>query len=185
MPFVFLISRFPFSQPKIVFDECHRAKNLTPSGSQKPTKTGLTVLELQNRLPNARIVYASATGATEPRNMAYMTRLGLWGDGTPFKTFNSFIQTLERRGVGAMELVAMDMKLRGMYIARQLSFHGVHFAIKEVAIEDVRLKNTNFIQVYNQSADLVSAISSINDLSFFDFPTGWCQTSSRSQRARR
>ncbi|THD21168.1 Notch signaling pathway -1 [Fasciola hepatica] len=138
----------------IVFDECHRAKNLTPSGTQKPTKTGLTVLELQNRLPNARIVYASATGATEPRNMAYMTRLGLWGDGTPFKTFNSFIQTLERRGVGAMELVAMDMKLRGMYIARQLSFHGVHFTIKEVAIEDVRLKNTSFIQVYNQSADL-------------------------------
>ncbi|TPP65888.1 Notch signaling pathway -1 [Fasciola gigantica] len=138
----------------IVFDECHRAKNLTPSGTQKPTKTGLTVLELQNRLPNARIVYASATGATEPRNMAYMTRLGLWGDGTPFKTFNSFIQTLERRGVGAMELVAMDMKLRGMYIARQLSFHGVHFTIKEVAIEDVRLKNISFIQVYNQSADL-------------------------------
>ncbi|VDP83951.1 unnamed protein product [Echinostoma caproni] len=141
---------------KIVFDECHRAKNLTPSGSQKPTKTGLTVLELQNRLPNARIVYASATGATEPRNMAYMTRLGLWGEGTPFKTFNSFIQTLERRGVGAMELVAMDMKLRGMYIARQLSFHGVHFTIKEVAIEDVHLKNTSFTQVYNQSADLVS-----------------------------
>ncbi|KAG5446071.1 Protein strawberry notch 1 [Clonorchis sinensis] len=138
----------------IVFDECHRAKNLTPSGSQKPTKTGLTVLELQNRLPNARIVYASATGATEPRNMAYMTRLGLWGEGTPFKTFNSFIQTLERRGVGAMELVAMDMKLRGMYIARQLSFQGVNFTIREVAIEDVRLKNHAFVHVYNQCADL-------------------------------
>ncbi|KAF6777050.1 hypothetical protein AHF37_03606 [Paragonimus kellicotti] len=138
----------------IVFDECHRAKNLTPSGSQKPTKTGLTVLELQNRLPNARIVYASATGATEPRNMAYMTRLGLWGEGTPFKTFNSLIQTLERRGVGAMELVAMDMKLRGMYIARQLSFQGVSFRIWEVAIEDVRLKNESFINVYNQCADL-------------------------------
>ncbi|CAH8845743.1 unnamed protein product [Trichobilharzia szidati] len=138
----------------IVFDECHRAKNLTPSGSQKPTKTGLTVLELQNRLPNARIVYASATGATEPRNMAYMTRLGLWGEGTPFKTFNSFIQTLERRGVGAMELVAMDMKLRGMYIARQLSFHGVHFGIQEVHIENVKLGNDSFIHVYNQSTDL-------------------------------
>ncbi|CAH8510184.1 unnamed protein product [Heterobilharzia americana] len=138
----------------IIFDECHRAKNLTPSGSQKPTKTGLTVLELQNRLPNARIVYASATGATEPRNMAYMTRLGLWGEGTPFKTFNSFIQALERRGVGAMELVAMDMKLRGMYIARQLSFHGVNFNIKEVLIENVKLGNESFIHVYNQSTDL-------------------------------
>ncbi|KAL7053455.1 hypothetical protein AAHC03_027120 [Spirometra sp. Aus1] len=138
----------------IVFDECHRAKNLTPSGSQKPTKTGLTVLELQNRLPNARIVYASATGATEPRNMAYMTRLGLWGEGTPFPTFISFIQTLERRGVGGMELVAMDMKLRGMYIARQLSFQGVNFTIQPVEIEHVELNNERFVNVYNQSADL-------------------------------
>lgn len=40
---------------------------------------GLTVLELQNKLPKARVIYASATGASEPRNMAYMTRLGeLW-----------------------------------------------------------------------------------------------------------
>ena len=68
-----------------MFDECHRAKNLCPVGSSKPTKTGLTVLELQNKLPKARIIYASATGASEPRNMAYMTRLGLWGPGTPFK----------------------------------------------------------------------------------------------------
>ncbi|VDK20829.1 unnamed protein product [Taenia asiatica] len=138
----------------IVFDECHRAKNLTPCGSQKPTKTGLTVLELQNRLPNARIVYASATGATEPRNMAYMTRLGLWGGGTPFKEFNSFIQFIERRGVGGMELVAMDMKLRGMYIARQLSFHGVKFTIRPVQIEYVMLNGQSFVNVYNQSADL-------------------------------
>lgn len=41
---------------KIVFDECHKAKNLIPSGSAKPTKTGYTVLELQKRLPNARFV---------------------------------------------------------------------------------------------------------------------------------
>ncbi|KAK4471151.1 hypothetical protein MN116_005546 [Schistosoma mekongi] len=173
----------------IIFDECHRAKNLTPSGSQKPTKTGLTVLELQNRLPNARIVYASATGATEPRNMAYMTRLGLWGDGTPFKTFNSFIQTLERRGVGAMELVAMDMKLRGMYIARQLSFHGVNFGIKEVLIENVKLGDDSFIHVYNQSTDLwvyayrfFSEASRLLDLSDRYRKTMWGQFWSAHQR---
>lgn len=33
----------------IIFDECHKAKNLCPTGSSKPTKTGLTALELQNR----------------------------------------------------------------------------------------------------------------------------------------
>lgn len=119
----------------IVFDECHRAKNLCPVGSSKPTKTGLTVLELQNRLPKARVVYASATGASEPRNMAYMVRLGMWGQGTPFSDFTDFISAVEKRGVGAMEIVAMDMKLRGMYIARQLSFHGVGFKIEEVPLE--------------------------------------------------
>lgn len=81
----------------IVFDECHKAKNLCPSGSSKPTKTGLTALALQNKLPKARVVYASATGASEPRNMAYMVRLGIWGQGTPFSTFNDFIAAVEKR----------------------------------------------------------------------------------------
>lgn len=132
----------------IVFDECHKAKNLCPAGSSKPTKTGQAVHDLQQQLPLARVVYASATGATEPRNMAYMTRLGLWGVGTPFREFNDFIMAVERRGVGAMELVAMDMKLRGMYIARQLSFKGVQFRVEDIPI------SKDFIRVYNASVQL-------------------------------
>ncbi|XP_061118634.1 protein strawberry notch homolog 1 isoform X1 [Conger conger] len=132
----------------IVFDECHKAKNVCPIGSSKPTKTGLAVLELQNKLPKARVVYASATGASEPRNMAYMNRLGIWGEGTPFKEFSNFIQAVERRGVGAMEIVAMDMKLRGMYIARQLSFTGVTFKIDEVPLTQ------GYIKMYNKAVRL-------------------------------
>ncbi|XP_015375524.1 PREDICTED: protein strawberry notch [Diuraphis noxia] len=132
----------------IVFDECHRAKNLCPTGSTKPTKTGLTVLELQNKLPNARVVYASATGASEPRNMAYMVRLGMWGQGTTFPEFLDFINAVEKRGVGAMEIVAMDMKLRGMYIARQLSFHGVSFKIDEVPL------SPEFTNIYDNAVKL-------------------------------
>lgn len=49
-----------------------------------------------------------------------------------------------------MEMVAIDMKLRGMYIARQLSFKGVTFRIKEVPI------TKEFIKVYNDSVDLVN-----------------------------
>ncbi len=132
----------------IVFDECHRAKNLCPTGAGKPTKTGQTVLELQQRLPKARIVYASATGASEPKHMAYMVRLGIWGPGSPFKNFEEFLRAVEKRGVGAMEIVAMDMKLRGMYIARQLSFQGVSFRVDEVELpEDFRL-------IYDRSVEL-------------------------------
>jgi hypothetical protein len=69
------------------------------------------VLDIQRLLPNARVVYASATGATEPRNMAYMTRLGLWGSERPFPEFKDFITAVEKRGIGAMEIVAMDMKV--------------------------------------------------------------------------
>ncbi|GAB1290185.1 Protein strawberry notch homolog 1 [Apodemus speciosus] len=136
------------SGDEIVFDECHKAKNLCPVGSSKPTKTGLAVLELQNKLPKARVVYASATGASEPRNMAYMNRLGIWGEGTPFREFSDFIQAVERRGVGAMEIVAMDMKLRGMYIARQLSFTGVTFKIEEV------LLSQSYVKMYNKAVKL-------------------------------
>lgn len=63
----------------IVFDECHKAKHLIATGSQKPTKTGLNVLELQKQLPKARVVYASATGLCEllflDQSMAWTFRL--------------------------------------------------------------------------------------------------------------
>ncbi|OXA36832.1 Protein strawberry notch 1 [Folsomia candida] len=93
----------------ILFDECHQAKNLCPGKHSRCSKTGSAVEALQNVLLKARVVYASATGASEPRNMAYMTR-----------------------GIVAMEMVAMDMKLRGAYIARQLSFNGVDFRIEKI-----------------------------------------------------
>uniref|UniRef100_A0A673K479 Protein strawberry notch homolog 2 n=1 Tax=Sinocyclocheilus rhinocerous TaxID=307959 RepID=A0A673K479_9TELE len=126
----------------IIFDECHKAKNATS------TKMGKAVLDLQNKLPSARVIYASATGASEPKNMIYMSRLGIWGEGTPFRTFDDFLHTIEKRGVGAMEIVAMDMKVSGMYIARQLSFSGVSFRIEEISLDD------DFKLVYNKAAKL-------------------------------
>lgn len=48
-----------------------------------------------------------------------------------------------------MEIVAMDMKLRGTYIARQLSFHGVTFKIEEVPL------TKEFIKMYDDSVMLV------------------------------
>uniref|UniRef100_A0A3Q2XJM8 Protein strawberry notch homolog 2 n=1 Tax=Hippocampus comes TaxID=109280 RepID=A0A3Q2XJM8_HIPCM len=126
----------------IIFDECHKAKNATS------TKMGKAVLDLQNKLPRARVVYASATGASEPKNMIYMSRLGIWGEGTPFRAFDDFLHTIEKRGVGAMEIVAMDMKVSGMYIARQLSFSGVSFRIEEIGLD------SDFKLVYNKAAKL-------------------------------
>ncbi|XP_055327699.1 protein strawberry notch homolog 1-like isoform X2 [Paramacrobiotus metropolitanus] len=136
----------------IAFDECHRAKNLYPppgrSRHTKPTKTGLFVAKLQRELPEARVVYATATGASEPRNMGYMTRLGLWGESTAFKSFKHFAESIDKRGIGAMEVVAMDMKRKGLFLARQLSFEGVTFEIHHVPLTE------DFIALYNQCSRL-------------------------------
>ncbi|KAL2473580.1 RING/FYVE/PHD zinc finger superfamily protein [Forsythia ovata] len=119
----------------IVFDECHKAKNLVPEAGGQPTRTGEAVLEIQARLPEARVIYCSATGASEPRNMGYMVRLGLWGVGTSFINFREFLVVMEKGGVGALELVAMDMKARGMYVCRTLSYEGAEFEVVEVPLE--------------------------------------------------
>ena len=51
-----------------------------------------------------------------------------------------------------MEMVAMDMKLRGMYIARQLSFKGVSFKIEEIPIDK------EYTKVYNEAVALVCTV---------------------------
>ena len=64
-------------------------------------------------------VFRRIPGASEPKHMAYMVRLGIWGPGSPFRDFNDFLAAVEKRGVGAMEIVAnvLDMKLRKVNLA--------------------------------------------------------------------
>eukprot|EP00798_Chlamydomonas_sp_ICE-L_P014789 gene14789-20839_t len=178
----------------IVLDEAHKAKNciakdelkkMGPGNAapkshsedkRKESKTARAVVELQARLPLARILYVSATGATEAENLGYMTRLGLWGEGTVLKSLRhpsapsdvpqspqipqisdpsdipkisyihpsgpsdipqlpqtdqlEFVSMLKKRGVGAMELVAMELKMHGSYLARTLSYERVLFGQK-------------------------------------------------------
>jgi predicted RNA methylase len=108
----------------VILDESHRAKNALVAGRGEPTQTGQAVIDLQSheRNPDYRVVYSSATGATEVRHMAYMIRLGLWGPGTPFSTFNQFMIEVEGGGVGAMEMVSRDLKTLGMYTSGSISF---------------------------------------------------------------
>lgn len=112
----------------IIFDEAHKAKGALGDGRGQPTDAGKAVIDLQNNLKGARIVYSSATGATEVRHMAYATRLGLWGPGTSFPDgFVGFLNEINNGGVGAMEMIARDMKALGMYVARTLSYKGVEY----------------------------------------------------------
>ncbi|MCY4029674.1 MAG: strawberry notch family protein [Acidobacteria bacterium] len=126
----------------IVFDEAHAMANAAGSatkqrGEAKPSQQGLAGLRLQHALPNARIVYASATGATTVHGLAYAPRLGLWGgDATAFNDRPDFVSAMERGGVAAMEIVARDLKALGLYQARALAYHGVEIDILEHALTE-------------------------------------------------
>ena len=115
----------------VVFDESHNASSALDTqgsrGVRKASQRALAVVDLQDRLPNARIVYASATGATEVSNLAYAARLGLWGRGTPFPTVEAFVEKVSAGGIAAMELVAKDLKSMGLYLARSVSYDGVDY----------------------------------------------------------
>ena len=120
----------------IVFDEAHAMANAAGSkgsrGEVKPSQQGRAGLRLQNALPNARILYVSATGATTVPGLAYARRLGLWASGeTPFETRGDFVAAMEQGGVAAMEVVARDLKALGLYQARALSYDGVEVDILE------------------------------------------------------
>ena len=123
-------------QGLIVFDEAHAMANAAGSkgnrGEVKPSQQGRAGLRLQNALPDARIAYVSATGATTVPGLAYAGRLGLWAAGeTPFETRTDFISAMEAGGVAAMEVVARDLKALGLYQARALSYDGVEVEILE------------------------------------------------------
>jgi len=117
----------------IAFDEAHAMANAAGGGkgargTKKASLQGMAGLALQNRLPNARILYVSATGATTAENLAYAARLGLWGGPeAPFMSRADFLDAMDRGGVAAMELVARELKALGLYVARSLSFEGVEY----------------------------------------------------------
>jgi hypothetical protein len=114
----------------IVFDEAHKAKNL-----EADTHTAKLVLQLQERLAHARVLYCSATGVSDIKHMVYANRLGLWGAGSMlYPTFQSFQETLSNRGMGSLEMLALEMKQMGTFVARTLSWDGAEFETMEIAL---------------------------------------------------
>ena len=113
---------------------------------------------MQSLLPNARVVYASATGATDVHNLAYAPRLGLWGEGTPFRDVRDFIDQISSGGLAAMELIARDMKSMGLYLARNISFEGVEY---EALQHDLSLIQREMYDKYCEAWQIV--LNNINE----------------------
>ena len=120
----------------IIFDESHAMQNAGGGkgdrGDVAPSQQGSAGLRLQHALPDARVVYVSATGATSVHNLAYAQRLGLWGgEDFPFATRAEFVEAIEEGGVAAMEVLARDLRSLGLYTARSLSYDGVEYELVE------------------------------------------------------
>ncbi|WP_420607396.1 strawberry notch-like NTP hydrolase domain-containing protein [Novosphingopyxis sp.] len=135
----------------IAFDESHAMANALGSngtrGKVKGSEQGLAGLLLQNHLPRARVLYASATGASDIANLGYAARLGLWGSETAFATYETFMADIRAGGIAAMELVARDLKAQGLYLARALSFAGVEYKLLEHKLTGAQ------IRIYDAYAD--------------------------------
>ena len=115
----------------IAFDEAHKMNNLMGKQGARGKTAGSQMakagVELQRMLPNARVVYVSATGATDVSGLAFAERLGLWGRGTAFNDAKDFVSKIGSSGIAAMELVSRDMKASGVYLARSISYDGVTY----------------------------------------------------------
>lgn len=141
----------------IAFDEGHAMANAASQkgerGDTKASQQGLAGLALQNRVPDARVVYVSATGATVVSNLAYASRLGLWGTGDfPFKTRAEFVSAMEAGGIAAMEIISRDLKSLGLYLARSLSYEGVEY---EMLVHDLTPPQ---VEIYDRYADAFQII---------------------------
>ena len=127
----------------IAFDEAHAMANAAGGegsrGRMRGSEQGIAGLRLQNLLPRARVLYASATGASDVANLSYATRLGLWGPATAFANREQFVAAIRKGGIAAMELVARDLKALGLYTARALSFAGVEYDLLEHALSDQQI----------------------------------------------
>lgn len=136
----------------IVFDEAHAMANAAGGKSERgdvaPSQQGRAGLRIQHALPNARIVYVSATGATAVENLAYAQRLGIWGsEDFPFANRAEFVSAIEDGGVAAMEVLARDLKSLGLYTSRSLSYYGVEYNLLEHELTEEQ------IRIYNAYAD--------------------------------
>ncbi len=153
----------------ILFDEAHAMANAAGEkgerGDKSASQQGRAGLRLQHALPQARVVYVSATGATGVQNLAYAQRLGLWGSSDfPFANRADFVAAVEAGGIATMEVLARDLKALGLYIARSLSYEGVEVEIVEHALtrEQIRIYDAyaEAFQIIHQN--LEAALKAVN-----------------------
>lgn len=101
----------------ICYDESHNMANLFAR-----TGKALAGVELADTIPDARVLYLSATAGVELEHLSYCDRLGLWGPGTEFADAADFVGSLGLGEIAAMECCSQSMKAMGLYMSRGVAF---------------------------------------------------------------
>jgi P-loop containing NTP hydrolase pore-1/C-terminal domain on Strawberry notch homologue len=153
----------------LCFDEAHLMSNACAEkgarGIKKASSQALAGTSLANHLPNSRVTYFSATGATSVSNLSYCQKLGLWQtQAFPFSSRADFISTISNAGIAGLEMIAKDLKSVGLYLAPGLSFAGVSFetmthkiTAEQREIWDLYAQAFSFI--HQQLGDVLRAIN--------------------------
>lgn len=141
-------------RPVVVLDECHALRNSGGIVSQN-------IQNLINRTRGARselrILYSSATACSTARHCEYLGSLGLFGTPeSPFSDFSALQSALKRHGASLMELMAIDLRARGAYIARQLSFLDLRVEHRMVHLSDEQKRVYNACGASLRAAELLS-----------------------------
>lgn len=140
----------------IALDEGHRAKNLVPRRTQRgewakeTTKTAKEVFAIQSaHCLGAKIVYSSATAATEPQHLGYMIKLGLWDwerehhrrpsltpsvDPSVPRSFGAFENQLQQSGFAGMRETMVTLRRAGRCSCRSLSLEGVEAELYPITL---------------------------------------------------
>ena len=101
----------------IILDECHILRNSSQTAKQ--------IQKLIEEIPSSCILYSSATAASSWKHLEYLDRLDLWGNQSPFSSYNDLASALKAHGAPLMELLSIQMRASGAYVSRQLSFSNI------------------------------------------------------------
>ena len=130
----------------IIFDESHAMQNAAGGkgerGDQAASQQGRAGLRLQHALPNARVVYVSATGATTVHNLAYAQRLGLWGgEDFPVRHAAPSSSRRSRRAASRRWRCWRATSRRSASTRRaRLSYEGVEYELVEHQLTDEQIR---------------------------------------------
>lgn len=127
-----------YSQAKhlIMFDEAHCLRHTS-------NISDFTLSVMHRCARNVHFLYSTATPASTPSHLRFGLRLGLWGPGSSFQTFQEFQSNLTKCGTTAMELTAMQLKSTGKFVSRQLSTEEIQVDLVKHSLSEDQVKKYN------------------------------------------